>query len=246
MTDIIVKDIKNGSEYYYGWSADVAAEDVSYDNTTSGLSATTLQDAIDEIQTQVIKQQMQITSNVVLWKVTNACEVPWYFVSKEIGSPMSLYTTSWTYVVWYSADSDTSFTYKNFFYWKGYTAGHSDHLYIYNINTWTVTYSIDNESIYWTKVNWDNFYIRLNSSYLKWNLDWSELEAITSTEYNEVKDYTWSYKWLFYSSDWQDIVAMDWDNVEVKRYHNVWSFSWIANDIIYRIVWDVSYAIATI
>ena len=50
MTDIIVKDIKNGSEYYYGGSAtDVAAEDVSYDNTESGAVADNLQDAMDEV-----------------------------------------------------------------------------------------------------------------------------------------------------------------------------------------------------
>lgn len=49
MTDIIVKDIKNGSEYYYGWSAEVAAEDVSYDNTTSGMTADNVQEAIDEV-----------------------------------------------------------------------------------------------------------------------------------------------------------------------------------------------------
>ena len=49
MTDIIVKDIKNGSEYYYGWGAEVSAEDVSYDNTTSGMTATDVQEAIDEV-----------------------------------------------------------------------------------------------------------------------------------------------------------------------------------------------------
>lgn len=49
MTDIIVKDIKNGSEYYYGWSAEVSAEDVSYDNTTSGMTADNVQDALDEV-----------------------------------------------------------------------------------------------------------------------------------------------------------------------------------------------------
>lgn len=49
MTDIIVKDIKNGSEYYYGGSAEVSAEDVSYDNTTSWAVANNLQDAMDEV-----------------------------------------------------------------------------------------------------------------------------------------------------------------------------------------------------
>ena len=49
MTDIIVKDIKNGSEYYYGGSAEVSAEDVSYDNSSSWATATNLQDAMDEV-----------------------------------------------------------------------------------------------------------------------------------------------------------------------------------------------------
>jgi hypothetical protein len=49
MTDIIVKDIKNGSEYYYGGSAEVSAEDVSYDNSSSGAVANNLQDAMDEV-----------------------------------------------------------------------------------------------------------------------------------------------------------------------------------------------------
>lgn len=53
MTDIIVKDIKNGSEYYYwGW-ANVEAEDVSYDNTTSGMTADNVQGALDEIIQEV-------------------------------------------------------------------------------------------------------------------------------------------------------------------------------------------------
>lgn len=49
MSDIIVKDIKNGSEYYYGGSAEVSAEDVSYDNSSSGAVANNLQDAMDEV-----------------------------------------------------------------------------------------------------------------------------------------------------------------------------------------------------
>lgn len=49
MTDIIVKDIKNGSEYYYGWSAEVSAEDVSYDNSSSWAVANNIQDAMDEV-----------------------------------------------------------------------------------------------------------------------------------------------------------------------------------------------------
>lgn len=53
MTDIIVKDIKNGSEYYYGGSTEVSAEDVSYDNTTSGMTADNVQDAIDELKASV-------------------------------------------------------------------------------------------------------------------------------------------------------------------------------------------------
>ena len=53
MTDIIVKDIKNGSEYYYGGSAEVSAEDVSYDNTESGMTADNVQDAIDELKASV-------------------------------------------------------------------------------------------------------------------------------------------------------------------------------------------------
>lgn len=53
MTDIIVKDIKNGSEYYYGWSAEVSAEDVSYDNSSSGATADNVQDAIDEVNSKL-------------------------------------------------------------------------------------------------------------------------------------------------------------------------------------------------
>lgn len=50
MTDIIVKDIKNGSEYYYNNSENhYISADVPYDNTTSGLISTNVQDAIDEV-----------------------------------------------------------------------------------------------------------------------------------------------------------------------------------------------------
>lgn len=51
MTDVITKVAIGWVEYpFAGWSAtDVAAEDVSYDNTTSGMTADNVQDAMDEV-----------------------------------------------------------------------------------------------------------------------------------------------------------------------------------------------------
>ena len=50
MTDVITKVAIGWVEYpFAGWGAEVAAEDVSYDNTTSGMTADNVQDAIDEV-----------------------------------------------------------------------------------------------------------------------------------------------------------------------------------------------------
>lgn len=75
MTDIIVKDIKNGSEYYYwGW-VDVEAEDVSYDNTTSGMTADNVQDALDEVVGEVSNGKELIADAITdKWVSTSASD----------------------------------------------------------------------------------------------------------------------------------------------------------------------------
>jgi len=75
MTDIIVKDIKNGSEYYYGGSAEVSAEDVSYDNSSSGAVANNLQDAMDEVFQSVSNGKTLIAAAITdAWVQTAASD----------------------------------------------------------------------------------------------------------------------------------------------------------------------------
>lgn len=85
MTDIIVKDIKNGSEYYYGWSAEVSAEDVSYDNTTSGMTADNVQDAMDEVFQSVSNGKTLIAAAITDKGVSTAASDSFQTMATNIG-----------------------------------------------------------------------------------------------------------------------------------------------------------------
>ncbi len=85
MADIIVKDIKNGSEYYYGWSAGVSAEDVSYDNTESGMTADNVQDAIDEVFQSVSNGKTLIAAAITDKGVSTAATDSFQTMASNIG-----------------------------------------------------------------------------------------------------------------------------------------------------------------
>lgn len=90
MTDIIVKDVKNGSEYYYwggasytaGNGIDITNNEISvdtstapYDNTTSGMTATNVQDAIDEVFWSVSNGKTIIAAAITdMWVSTAASD----------------------------------------------------------------------------------------------------------------------------------------------------------------------------
>lgn len=55
-----------GAVHFYGsWSDEITGDDVSYDNTTSGLTATNVQDALDEIDANVDTLNSNLSANVV-------------------------------------------------------------------------------------------------------------------------------------------------------------------------------------
>ena len=141
MTDIIVKDIKNGSEYYYGWSAEVSAEDVSYDNTTSGATATNVQDAIDEV-VQRVSGRITKDNDVTVEVPSSSTEVIENSITakREEYCDYSLYWDSVLYLNWTEIDHWTGYSWDEPKTWKIYVFGGDVISYTcrrWNASTWS-------------------------------------------------------------------------------------------------------------
>lgn len=255
-----------------GGSAD--ASDVEYDNTTSGLTATNVQDAINEVNSKVSSGTMIERGDMVFCNFNGKTETDKYIKSvyhSSTGSTSAYYTISvynnlnieytWTdptgIFPW--TTSDRLVTYKTFVFYHRYTNwGINSKITKINLNdyttqsigNWTFWSSSDSFEISGVKFEWDYMYCKTNATnfnYTKAPLsDITNVEAITQTEYDNVQNYINSVNWLFYAQDGDDYVATDINGTEVKRYVWVGTIHWIAGWKLYRNVWDVSYAIATI
>ena len=184
MTDIIVKDIKNGSEYYYGWSAEVASEYVRYDNTTSGMTSDNVQDALDEVNNKIEQWGWQI----IIWNVQfgrqyhETSDTEWYLIGKAS-----------TYAWWvYNANNTPAYAtnYYSTWNWAIYngkyynlgklTSSQSNNKFIVvDLDTWTLTES-------------DVEYAYRNYSYIKWIVN-NYIYADDSNSYNSIKKFDLSF-----------------------------------------------------
>jgi len=165
MTDIIVKDIKNGSEYYYGGSADVSAEDVSYDNSSSGAVANNLQDAMDEVFQSVSNGKGLIADAITDKGVQTSATDSFQTMANNIESlsVWGKYTSNSQWDVLFFADN-------------------IHHSYDYDLY-WKVTdVHVEN----WDNVYYGVFYYRYNKESLYTYVKYNQTK-------NKIYSYNWSY-----------------------------------------------------
>lgn len=258
MTDIIVKDIKNGSEYYYGWGAEVSAEETTYDNTTSGLTATTVQDAIDEVNSKS-EQIVTLNWDIIIAPINQNFDTLTRY--KYICAATSVYPvlrsnhTSWGQDMCIATTTGSALkTYdKNGTSWKCIWI--DDKVYIYDgttarvvdLNTLTATtvsitasnFKTDGEYIYWRSGS---------SSYTYKKCSWANPtveETSTATEYNAIPDGIY-YKWYYYSTSGKNIVVKDstWATVQTIENFGNGEILQIFNGKIYKAVDWICYALA--
>lgn len=229
---------------------DGSAEDTSYDNTTSWLTATNVQDAIDEINTKIAwTQTVTLDWNMVLNKISGKT---WTTSSIYIDAAnVNVYNSN--SVLKYTAPYSTYASFliydKYLFYstlstrWESYNDIYK--LDLTNYGTQYVTH--ETNSSMWMKCTLDYIYFSSVWWYYKILIDdFSTIESVTENEYNSAVNYANSIDGLFYTQDNNDYVATDINGTEVKRYVWIGTVTWIANGKLWRTVWDVSYAIATI
>jgi len=187
MTDIIVKDIKNGSEYYYGGSAEVSAEDVSYDNSSSGAVANNLQDAMDEVFQSVSNGKTLIAAAITDKGVSTAATDSFQTMASNIG----LIQTA----------TDEQIAAYNLIRWNG---------------TLLKTYTRNSSyTCYWLQDNlwWANDYEFIRAGYREWNsassgylLKYTIFKFNKDWTYTDLWEYTYrSYKWeawYYYDAIW--------------------------------------------
>lgn len=232
------------------------ASDVEYDNTTSGLTADNVQDAIDEVNSKVSSGTMFERWDMLLFTIDNASPIHWAvcLVAPDYDNIKIINTGTWT-VVYDSGSTSSSpnACYKNvisiddaFYTLTRKNSGRRYEIHIFDTN-WTETVTAAGEEIFSAhevKNDWEYWYCRYDSSYYKIDTQWNKTGS-TQSEFDAIPSWLY-YKGLFYSQDNNDYVAVDSTGTEVKRYSNVWAINGIYDDKLYRNVWDVAYAIATI
>ena len=201
MTDIIVKDIKNGSEYYYGWSAEVSAEDVSYDNTTSGMTADNVQDALDEVFQSVSNGKELIADAITDKGVSTSATDSFATMAGNIGL-----------IYWKSPEQTTIETQFNSLSWaqnwilydgessSQYWASHPAYI-LDSYKEWTYVHVVARDN--WRANNDDSLAIRMiviDSTWAYWYV-WDT--------YTYMGNRTWDRIWLEYI-DWDFYLFSYW------------------------------------
>lgn len=255
MTDIIVKDIKNGSEYYYGGSAEVSAEDVSYDNTTSWLTATDVQDAIDEVAQSIPTTWQLLIGNIHYGRKFWSSDTEGYLIGKAStyakwvyasnGSPKyltNLYATGngfidkWIYYTLWA----TSPTTNNSFYKVNLGTGET--------TTSAVEYAYkDYDYIFIVD---DYIYGAMSatgSNVKKFDLNFNYIEDVTLAHW--YPDIVYKDK-LYYITIQNQVATISVENIDgtvVKTINDLYfsdkSFVYIYNDLIYTLINDTSHPI---
>lgn len=237
-----------------GGSAD--ASDVEYDNTTSGLTATDVQSAIDEVNSKVSYGTVFERWDMLLFAIDNVSPIHWAIclVSPDYDNIKIRNTVTWT--IMYDSGSTSpspNACYKNvisiddtFYTLTRKNSGRRYEIHMFDTN-WTETVTIAGEEVFSAhevKNDWEYWYCSRESSYYKIDVQWNKTES-TQSEFDAIPSGVY-YKWLYYSQDNNDYVAVDSTGTEVKRYSNVGTINGIYDDKLYRNIGDLSYAIATI
>lgn len=131
------------------------------------------------------------------------------------------------------------------------TSSSTSNWYIYQYDTtnwtethsgWTLSAGMSSATI-WT--DWEHFIFKKGDDYKWFDLECNDLWEVP--EDKKTIPWLWSYyKWLYYSVDWNDIVAKNSTWTEVKRYEWIYPINALYNDVLYKQIGDVAYAVATI
>ena len=238
-----------------GGSAD--ASDVEYDNTTSGLQADNVQDAIDEVNSKS-EQMVTINWDILIPPINVNATVDgtryWVFGAATTIYPVfrSMYSSGWQDTCVSTTTWATLKTYlKDGSGWNCIAA--DDKVYIYNGSTAKIvdlnTLTDSTVSFSWSslKTDWTYIYTKTSNTYKKYSWANPVAESSSSTEWDAIPDWTY-YKGKYYSLSGKNIIVKDSTWTTVKTIEDFWYNETINifNDKIYKMVNGVAYAIATI
>lgn len=272
MTNNVIQKVYNGWNEYFV-AGGVSGEwhefitQASYDALTPAQKAEKVYMITGEGETPTPGgETVWLDSNIALNKINqvlSTVNTSCYIWRSSTAQLVSIYWKNSSLIWYYDISRDGWYqekTYETYYILlQSYNSSYSSNKHyivhvvdIENNNKQTLDIPHDNITNWWEiKTNWEYIYLLLNSNtttnwYKAPISDIEQYEEITQVEYDAVVDYSNSIDGLFYAQDNDDYVATDINGTEVKRYVWIGTVTWIANGKLWRTVWDVSYAIATI
>lgn len=240
------------------------ASDVEYDNTTSGLTADNVQDAIDEIKNNS-EQSVDMKWDILLVAEPfntasvrkGSSDTKWYVLVRSDTHSQTIVNTLWRPVININREFDTVNTWTIYnwilYVWWFHYGGGNYYYGKYNLTTSEKQTYTPFDNAYANGILW----ITNDIIYVQWKSSWAIINTVKKLDlnFNYIWDVDWFdynnlptfiYKWNFIFQDWNNLIFKDDEWNTTKTVSNVWTIDFIYNDKMYRTIWGVSYAIAII